>query len=228
MAGYTKLFSSILTSTIWQEPKETKVLWITMLAMANKDGVVEGSVPGLAHVSGLTIDETVAALKRLLEKDFWSRSKEHEGRRIEEIDGGWRLLNHDKYRALMSAEERKEYNRRKQAEGRAKVRGESQSVSANVNDMSMTPSVSGICSLPFDSELFMKAWELWVTHRSEIRKPLKPTSTKMCLKELAAMGEARAIAAIEFTIGKGWQGLREDDRKNGSKTQDKHRAGWLA
>jgi hypothetical protein len=30
------------------------------------------------------------------------------------------------------------------------------------------------------------------------------------LKNLAAMGEKRAIAMIENTIGKGWQGLREE------------------
>lgn len=30
------------------------------------------------------------------------------------------------------------------------------------------------------------------------------------LKNLAAMGEGRAIAMIENTISKGWQGLREE------------------
>jgi hypothetical protein len=45
------------------------------------------------------------------------------------MDGGFTLLNHGKYRALLSAEERKEYNRKKQAEYRA-----SKYVSKNVND----------------------------------------------------------------------------------------------
>lgn len=98
-----------------------------MLAMSNKEGVVEGSVPGLAKVAGLTLEETSDAIKRLSEPDFWSRTKTNEGRRIVEIDGGWRLLNHGKYRALMSAEERREYNRKCQADYRARV-------SANVND----------------------------------------------------------------------------------------------
>jgi hypothetical protein len=132
MSGYTKLFSSILTSTIWQEPKETKLLWITMLAMSNRDGVIEGSVPGLAKTAGLTIEEVVDGLQRLKDKDFWSRTKTNEGRRIEDVDGGWRLLNHSKYRELMNADERREYNRRKQAESRA--RQASKSVK-DVNDI---------------------------------------------------------------------------------------------
>ena len=47
MTGYTKLFGSIVDSTIWRESKETKIVWITMLAKANKEGIVEASLPGL-------------------------------------------------------------------------------------------------------------------------------------------------------------------------------------
>ena len=34
------------------------------------------------------------------------------------------------------------------------------------------------------------------------------------LKNLSAMGEKRAIAMIENTIGKGWQGLREESEQS--------------
>jgi hypothetical protein len=121
VSGYTKLFSSIITSTIWSEPKETKILWITMLAAANKDGIVEGSVPGLACIARLSTDETARALLALESPDEWSRTKTNQGKRIKTIEGGWQLLNHSKYRALMSAEDRREYLRKKQAEHRAKI-----------------------------------------------------------------------------------------------------------
>lgn len=65
--------------------------------------------------------------------------------------------------------------------------------------------------LPFHSELFQSAWSDFGKHRSEIRKPLKPTMTKGILAELERMGEARAIAAIRHTIAKGWQGIREPE-----------------
>lgn len=115
---FTKLFNSILDSTIWQEPLETKVVWITMLAMSDRNGELFASVPGLAKRAGVTIGQCEAAIDCLSSPDTYSRTKAHEGRRIEEIDGGWALLNHAKYRALLSSDERKEYNRRKQAEYR--------------------------------------------------------------------------------------------------------------
>ena len=111
MAGYTKLFGSILDSTIWREQNSTRILWITMLAMAGKSGVVESSVPGLADRARLSRAETDAALLALMAPDPDSRTKEHEGRRISAVDGGWLILNHGKYRAKLSMEERREYQR---------------------------------------------------------------------------------------------------------------------
>lgn len=154
---FTKLFSSILDSTIWQEPAETKIVWITMLAMADRHGEVHASVPGLAKRAGVTLAECEAALDCLRSPDDYSRTKEHEGRRIEDIDGGWRLLNHGKYRALLSAEERREYNRRKQAEYRAKKKAE------GVNDTSMTVNHSEQSAHSTEAEA-----------EAEIKTPLPP------------------------------------------------------
>ena len=103
-----------------------------MLAMSDKNGIVEGSIPGLADMARVSVEDCNAALNRLLLPDAYSRTKDHEGRRIEVIDGGWQLLNHGKYRAKMSADERREYNRQKQAEHRQKL---STNVK-NVNDVS--------------------------------------------------------------------------------------------
>ena len=57
MAGWTKLFSSIVTSSIWCEDHKTVWVWTGFLALADKDGVVEGSIPGLANVMRVTDDE---------------------------------------------------------------------------------------------------------------------------------------------------------------------------
>src|ERR1700686_238483 len=122
MTGYTKLFNSILTSTIWDEDCSTRILWVTLLALAGPNGEVEGSVPGLAHQARLSLAETEAALKKLQSPDAYSRSKEHEGRRIQEVDGGWLILNRAKYREKMNQDERREYRatwmRDKRASGR--------------------------------------------------------------------------------------------------------------
>ncbi len=122
MMGYTKLFSSILGSSVWREDLATKVVWITLLASADADGVVEASVPGLAHFAGVTIDEAEVALRKFLSPDPYSRSPEHEGRRIEAVDDGWRLLNHAKYREKMSPADVREQNRIRQQRHRKQER----------------------------------------------------------------------------------------------------------
>ena len=51
MSGYSKLFSEICDSTIWREPDHVRIVWITMLAKANKHGEVMASIPGLADAA---------------------------------------------------------------------------------------------------------------------------------------------------------------------------------
>jgi hypothetical protein len=112
MSQYTKLYKSIITSSVWQESKETKLVWITLLALCEKDGTVNGAVPGLAHIAGVTIPECVRAIGDLEKPDPYSRTKEHEGRRIKTIEGGWLVLNKEKY-TYEDADRRdyyKEYN----------------------------------------------------------------------------------------------------------------------
>ena len=129
MTGYTKLFGSIVASTIWREDDKTRLVWITMLAIANKHGEVEASVPGLADLSRVSVPECRAALAKLEAPDPDSRSSEMDGRRIEKVPGGWRLINHAKYRAKLSVDERREYLAQKQREHRAR-----QQMSTNVNN----------------------------------------------------------------------------------------------
>lgn len=111
MAGFTKLFGDILSSTVWLEDSDTRVVWITMLAMADATGYVGAALPGLAKQAGVSQDAAECALAKFMAPDRHSRSKEHEGRRIVEADGGWLLLNYKKYRDKRSAEARKEQTR---------------------------------------------------------------------------------------------------------------------
>jgi hypothetical protein len=136
MHGYTKLFGSIVASTIWREDNTTRIVWITMLALKDQNGVVEASIPGLADLARVSIEELLAALEKLKKSDPYSRTKEFEGRRIEEVDGGWRVLNHRKYREKLNQDERREYLRVKQQEHRDKVKA------SETNSESPSPSVN--------------------------------------------------------------------------------------
>lgn len=110
MTGYTKLFGSLIGSTLWRDDsKELKIVWITMLALVNRDGIVEASIPGLADFAKVSIEECEAALERLQEPDEYSRTPDHEGRRIEKIQGGWRVLNYKSYRQKFDEDDRRAY-----------------------------------------------------------------------------------------------------------------------
>jgi hypothetical protein len=132
MSGYTKLFRSLVTSTIWREDLQTKVVWITMLALADKHGVVEASVPGLADMARISVEACREALGVLLSPDPDSRTQDFEGRRIAPVDGGWRILNYVKYREKMRSAERAEYLAQKKRESRARLARKSVDVN-NVN-----------------------------------------------------------------------------------------------
>lgn len=114
MSGYTKLFASILESTIWMETPPIKVVWITLLAMADRDGIVEASIPGLAKRAGVERTQCEQAMAVFLAPDPDSRTTEFEGRRIEVVPGGWRLLNYEVYRERASKEDRAEKNAARQ------------------------------------------------------------------------------------------------------------------
>jgi hypothetical protein len=108
---FAKLFSSITESSLWSEPKEVRLLFVTMLAKADQNGFVEASIPGLARVSNLTIEETERSLECLQGPDAYSKNPDNEGRRVLQVPGGFVLLNYEDYRSRRSTEERREYMR---------------------------------------------------------------------------------------------------------------------
>lgn len=69
----------------WQWPTNTKILWVTMLALADNDGMVAESAPELAKAAGLGEPECASALADL-------------ANRATAITGGWLLLNYRLYR----------------------------------------------------------------------------------------------------------------------------------
>ena len=122
METFAKLLSSIVTSTIWCEDSDTKVVWVTMLALADKNGYVGASVPGLAKLAGVSLQAAETAIGKFLGPDPMSRSKEHEGRRIVESDRGWTLLNYAKVRDMRHADDRREQNREAQQRKRNRAK----------------------------------------------------------------------------------------------------------
>lgn len=120
MSGYTKLSSTLIASSVWNEPDKTRIVWITMLAMADKDGNVRASMTSLAYLCRESVQDTKDAIRTLESPDPESGRKEMEGRRIVPIEGGWHLVTHAFYREEGMSEEARTYWREKQRFYRAK------------------------------------------------------------------------------------------------------------
>lgn len=116
--GYTKLFEDIVASSVWDEDDKIRLVWITMLALKDRYHFVRGTERFLGLAARVSPEDCQRALLKLTSPDPKSRSTENEGRRIRAVPGGWEILNGEHYQRKLSYEERREYNRNKQAEYR--------------------------------------------------------------------------------------------------------------
>ena len=93
-----------------------------MLASTDENGCVIATVSKLARDARVGVEDCQRAIDKFLAPDSESLTKTNEGRRIERIEGGWRLLNHGKFRDMMNIEAKREYFRNKRREYREKER----------------------------------------------------------------------------------------------------------
>jgi hypothetical protein len=219
MIVFTKLFHSILDSSIWCRDDKTRILWITMLAMADKIGTVNAALPGLAGRARMTIEECGEALGELMAPDPYSRTKEYDGRRIEEIEGGWRILNYMKYRDLGMDEQRKAYFRAKKREERSKTDkvDPMSNCKQNVQDMSNSLSVSvsvsdkkeGDCKEGEDHPVDVMFREFWEAYPRKIAKTVAYTAFWKTIKAKASFEDIMA-AVHAHSLSDQW---KKDDGK---------------
>lgn len=96
-------------------------VWAYVIANA-VDGQVELNPILLSASIGCPPDRIVAAIEALCSPDKNSRSQAEDGRRlIKEGSFAYKVVNHSIYRSILNESERREYNRVKQAERRARL-----------------------------------------------------------------------------------------------------------
>lgn len=152
------------------------------MALADQHGEIHAAIPGLARAANVTVKEAEKAIELFMSPDKWSRTQDHHGKRLEKIDGGWRLLNFEHYRSLMSAEERKEYKRRKEQERRDRKK------SMNVHDC---PRVDKNGQISAEAEAEAEAEK-----KEETTPKTKPMTQKNVLTT-AQLAHARALPGQE-------------------------------
>lgn len=98
---YVPLFQDTLTSSVWAlADLEVRIAWFFFLLAADEDGFVSGTVPGLAGQAHISVDGMRRAIAAFESPDPDSRTPDHDGRRLERVPRGWRVIN------LVAARER--------------------------------------------------------------------------------------------------------------------------
>lgn len=219
---FTKLFASITESTVWCEPDRTRLVWVCMLAMADRKGRVFASIPGLANRSRVPLEDAVKAIDTFLSPDAYSRTPDFEGRRIEPIDGGWRLLNHEKYRTIRDEEITKEHKRNYINNRRAAEREESKKNStversrdnaeaeaeaeADTEKKSNTARKRALdCPEGVSQEIF----EDWKAQRKAKKSSVSKTVIEGIAREAGIAG-LTLEQAMTIQIERGWQGFKAE------------------
>lgn len=144
--SFVKLFTTITDSSVWALPDAVRVIWITLLSMANSRGTVHASVVGIANRARKSIEEVEAALMIFMAPDPYSRTKVLEGRRIVEIDGGWRLVNYEMHRNAVSAEAVRE-TKRVSAEKRRQLQQDGPKLNDPSTEVDISRQTSIVCSV---------------------------------------------------------------------------------
>jgi len=120
MEGWTKLYERIVQSSVWRESSDVRVVWITLLALKDREGCIYGTPEWLADQARVDDEVCQAALKKFLSPDKRSRNSANDGRRIKVIQGGWKVLNHEFYRDGME-DMREKWRRQKMQQRKKKV-----------------------------------------------------------------------------------------------------------
>jgi hypothetical protein len=113
---FVKLDCKILYSSIWAETPETKTVWITMLALADQNGIVPATAPGISIAAVVSLEDTRKALAIFESPDPDSKSLENKGRRVERVEGGYKVLNYESYRSFNYSMNPEAIKKRKQRE----------------------------------------------------------------------------------------------------------------
>jgi len=120
---FGKLFNQIFDGTLHGHLEATAV-FMAMVALADRDGVVNLTLTALTRRIGWPPEFVEAGIRELEKPDPESRTPDAEGRRIvrlrDNVEWGWRIVNYLKYREIKDESSRREYMREYMREYRSK------------------------------------------------------------------------------------------------------------
>lgn len=160
---FAKLDGKIIHSSLWSEKYHVRIVFLTMLALKDDVGFVASSGSGIQRASNVTVEECFEAIKILESPDKDSMTEDDDGRRIEKIEGGWVVLNHEKYR--LPEDVKRDQTRARVCKFREKKSNSVTSALQSVTDA--LPSVSVSNSLSIHEKTFEKFWSEYPKKKSK-------------------------------------------------------------
>jgi hypothetical protein len=151
---YGKLFASMFDGSLYGNWKAIVTLQ-QLVVLSDRCGFVDMTPQAIAARTSIPLDIIQEGLELLQQPDKYSRTEGNDGKRIELIDNrrpwGWHIVNHEKYRMLASAEEKREADRARIADKRAAER-ESQPVASSRKESQPVESVANVAYAEADTE----------------------------------------------------------------------------
>lgn len=111
---YGKLFASMYDGTLYGK-WQALVTFQQLIILCTPDGVIDMTPQQISGRTSIPLEIIQAGISDLEAPDPFSRTPDAEGRRIERLDDhrpwGWRIVNHEKYKNLISQEQKREADR---------------------------------------------------------------------------------------------------------------------
>jgi len=163
---YFKGFASIYDGTLTSNgPWEALVTFQQFLFLADREGVVDMNAAAISRRTTVPLSVIERGIIALEAEDPLSRRPNDSGCRLRRLDDhrdwGWQIVNFAFYQDLLSAEQKREYNRNYQQERRSKFGAAAKPKDVNVDKVDSGTQLSGL-SMSRQEE---------VEEKEEVKKP---------------------------------------------------------
>ena len=192
---YVKLFETLLNSSIMESDLHVRWVWIVLLLMADREGMVVATDIAISRRANLSLEETQEALHFLQQPDPNSTTPDLDGQRIiTEGPNTWWLVNYLKYRELKDKDQQREATRRRVARHRERY--------SNGGVLHVTP-CNPIADAEAEADTDTKKRE---GRSPQKRQTFKPPSADEVTAYLAEKNEHRFSAEtfVDHYASKGW------------------------
>lgn len=109
--SFIKAHCELVTSSVWEGPYHQRIAWMALMVTSKTNGISPITEASLYRVANITKEEADDAILAFTSPDPKSRTPDNEGRRIERVSGGFRILNYFQYRDIRTPEQKNAYMR---------------------------------------------------------------------------------------------------------------------